>query len=91
MDQVLRAITEPCRREILMHVLESELSSGEIAAHFAVTHAAISQHLKVLEDAGLVTVRRVGTRRLYRVRPEGMAELRSVLLYLVTCFSKSQV
>ena len=81
MDLVLQAIAEPRRREILRLVLEKELSSGEIAAHFEdeVTRPAISQHLKVLTDAGLVTMRREGTRRLYQARPEGLAEVRRYL------------
>jgi DNA-binding transcriptional ArsR family regulator len=74
-DAALRAIAEPRRREILRLVHHRELSSGEIAAHFAVTRPAISQHLAVLEQAGLVTVRQEGTRRYYRTRPEGLAEL----------------
>jgi len=49
----------------------------EIAAHFDVTRPAVSQHLRVLKDAELVVERRDGTRRLYRARPEGLAELRA--------------
>jgi DNA-binding transcriptional ArsR family regulator len=80
MDLVLRAIAEPRRREILRLLQSTELSSGEIAAHFAdVTRPAISQHLKVLAEAGLVTLRKEGTRRLYQARPEGLAEVRSFL------------
>ena len=80
MDLVLRAIAEPRRREILRLLQSTELSSGEIASHFAdVTRPAISQHLKVLADAGLVTLRKEGTRRLYQARPEGLAEVRSFL------------
>ena len=56
-----------------------ELSAGEIAAHFEVTRPAVSQHLTVLKGAGLLDERRAGTRRLYRVRPEGMAELRGFI------------
>jgi DNA-binding transcriptional ArsR family regulator len=78
-DAALRAIAEPRRREILRLIHHRELSSGEIAAHFAVTRPAISQHLSVLEQAGLVQVRREGTRRLYRTRPEGLEELRAFL------------
>lgn len=58
---------------------EEELSAGEIAAHFDVTRPAISQHLTVLKTAGLLSERRQGTRRLYRARPEGLAELHSFL------------
>jgi DNA-binding transcriptional ArsR family regulator len=78
-DLVLQAITEPRRRDILRLIQGAELSSGEIAAHFEVTRPAISQHLQVLAAAGLVSVRRDGTRRLYRVRPEGLGELRRFL------------
>jgi DNA-binding transcriptional ArsR family regulator len=80
MDLVLKAIAEPRRREILRLVRDAELSSGEIAAHFDVTRPAISQHLQVLVAAGLVSMRRQATRRLYRARPEGLAELRSLLV-----------
>jgi DNA-binding transcriptional ArsR family regulator len=79
MDLVLQAITEPRRRAILRLIQYAELSSGEIAAHFDVTRPAVSQHLQVLAAAGLVTVRREGTRRLYQARPEGLAELRQFL------------
>ncbi len=77
---VLQAIAEPRRREILRLLQSAELSSGEIASHFDdVTRPAISQHLKVLTEAGLVTLRKEGTRRLYQARPEGLAEVRSFL------------
>jgi DNA-binding transcriptional ArsR family regulator len=75
----LRAIAEPRRREILQLVRDRELSSGAIAAHFDVTRPAISQHLGMLAGAGLVTVRKLHTQRLYRARPEGLAELRQFL------------
>ena len=55
------------------------MTSGTIASHFDVTGPAISQHLRVLHRAGLVTERRVGTRRIYRARPEGLAPLRAFL------------
>lgn len=79
MDDVTRAIAEPRRREILSLVRERELSAGEIASHFDVTRPAISQHLTVLRESGLLTERRDGTRRLYRARPEGLADLRDFL------------
>ncbi len=79
MDTLLRAIAEPRRRRILQLVRNRELSAGEIAAAFAVSRPAVSQHLKVLGDAGLLTVRKAGTRRLYRVRPEAIAELKAFL------------
>jgi DNA-binding transcriptional ArsR family regulator len=78
-DVALRALAEPRRRAILELVASAELAAGEIAANFEVTRTAISQHLTVLKDAGLLAERRDGTRRLYRARPEGLAELRSLL------------
>jgi DNA-binding transcriptional ArsR family regulator len=79
MQTVVHAISEPRRREILRLVQDRELAAGEIAARFDVTRTAISQHLTVLKNAGLVNERREGTRRLYRARPEGLAELQSFL------------
>jgi DNA-binding transcriptional ArsR family regulator len=76
MDAAMKALAEPRRREILRLVRNVELPAGAIAGHFAVTRPAISQHLRVLKEAGLVDERRDGTRRLYRARPEGLAELR---------------
>jgi DNA-binding transcriptional ArsR family regulator len=76
----LRAISEPRRREILRALLRSELSAGAVAERFPdVTRPAISQHLRVLKDAGLVSERRSGTRRLYRVHPQRLARLRAYL------------
>lgn len=79
MEAALRAIAEPRRRQILRMVRDEELSAGEIASHFEVTRSAVSQHLRVLKDAGLVAERRHGTRRIYRIRPEGLAELREFI------------
>jgi DNA-binding transcriptional ArsR family regulator len=76
-DAILQALVEPRRREILDLVRHRELPAGQIAAHFTVSRPAISQHLRVLREAGLVTERREGTRRLYLARPEGLAELRT--------------
>lgn len=79
MEAALQAIAEPRRREILRLIWRQELRAGEIAARFEpeVTRPAISQHLRVLREAGLVDERREGTRRLYRARPQGLAELRA--------------
>jgi DNA-binding transcriptional ArsR family regulator len=79
-DVAIKAIAEPRRREIVRLVLEEERLAGDIAGHFPeVTGPAISQHLKVLLDAGLVTVRRDGPRRWYRARPEGLRGLQEYL------------
>ena len=79
MEAALKAIAGPRRRQILTLVRDGELSAGEIAAHFDVTRPAVSQHLNVLKEAGLVSERRNGTKRLYRSRPEGLAEVKEFL------------
>jgi DNA-binding transcriptional ArsR family regulator len=76
---VLEALVEPRRRDILRLIRTEELAAGEIARHFDVTRGAISQHISVLKEAGLISERREGTRRLYRVRTEGFAELKEFL------------
>ena len=78
-DEVLRALAEPRRRVILRLVAHDEMSAGEIGAAFEISRTAVSQHLTVLKNAGLLTERRDGTRRLYRARPEGLAGLREFL------------
>jgi len=77
--EVFEAIAQPKRREILRLLGEGELSAGEIASHFDVTQPAVSQHLKVLRDVGLVNERREGTKRLLSVRPQGLRELDAFL------------
>ena len=80
MDAALKALAEPRRREILRLVWTRELPATDIADQFAdVTRSAISQHLKVLRTAGLVTERRDGTRRLYRADRDEMRRLRTLL------------
>jgi DNA-binding transcriptional ArsR family regulator len=79
MEAVVHALAASRRREILELIRDRELAAGEIARHFDVTRPAVSQHLTVLKDAGLVSERRAGTRRHYRARPEGLGELRSYL------------
>src|SRR5437588_6099830 len=79
MEAALKAIAAPRRRQILALVRDGELSAGEIAEHFDVTRPAVSQHLTVLKEAGLVSERRNGTKRLYRARPEGLGELKAFL------------
>jgi DNA-binding transcriptional ArsR family regulator len=80
MQGAIEAIAEPRRREILRLVRDRELPAGEIAERFGdVSRPAISQHLRVLREAALLTERRDGTRRLYRARPEGLGDLRDFL------------
>ena len=69
---VLAALAEPNRRAILRLVRDEPLAAGDIARHFDVSQQAISQHLQVLREAGLVEVRPDRQRRLYVVRPEGL-------------------
>ena len=75
----MRALAEPRRREILRLVWDRERPVGEIAAQFDVTQPAVSQHLRVLREAELVTERRDGTRRMYRARPDTVEALRAFL------------
>jgi DNA-binding transcriptional ArsR family regulator len=77
--EVFDAIAQPKRREILRLLSAGELSAGQIASRFAVTQPAISQHLKVLKDVGLVSERREGTKRMLSVRAEGLVELHDFL------------
>ena len=79
-DALLGALAEPRRRRILALVQGQELSAGEIAKRFKdVTQPAISQHLKVLKEAGLIVMRKDRNYRLYRGRPDGLSEVRSYL------------
>jgi DNA-binding transcriptional ArsR family regulator len=78
-DAALRALAEPQRRRILVLVRDRELAAGQIAQHFDITHQAVSQHLRVLKDAGLLRERRDGTRRLYAIRPEAIESVRAFL------------
>lgn len=79
MEAALKAIAEPRRRAILRIVRSSERTAGEIARRFEVTRPAVSQHLRVLKEAGLVSERSEGTRRYYRARPEGIRDLQRFL------------
>jgi len=79
MEEVLKAIAVPRRQQILSLVRDHELSAGEIADHFDVTRPAISQHVTELKEAGLVREHRVGTKRLYRAQPAGLAGLKTFL------------
>jgi DNA-binding transcriptional ArsR family regulator len=75
----VKVIAEPRRREILRLCWRTERAAGELADAFDVTFGAVSQHLKVLRDAGLVTVRREGNRRLYRADRDALGPLAAYL------------
>nr|WP_006345105.1 metalloregulator ArsR/SmtB family transcription factor [Streptomyces sp. SID5473]EIF94020.1 transcriptional regulator [Streptomyces tsukubensis NRRL18488] len=74
-DEVTSAIADPVRRDILMMLRGTALTAGEIARHFPISRPAISRHLRVLRESGLVHDELTGTRRLYRLDPAALAEL----------------
>src|SRR5690606_30814839 len=73
------ALGDPTRREIFERLADRPRAVGELAAGLPISRPAVSQHLKVLKDAGLVSDRRIGTRRVYQVDPAGLAALRDQL------------
>jgi DNA-binding transcriptional ArsR family regulator len=80
MQHALEILAEPRRQAILRLVWDQERCAGEIAAHFEVTRPAISQHLRVLKEGGLVHMRREGTRRLYLAERGRLEPVLSLLL-----------
>jgi DNA-binding transcriptional ArsR family regulator len=79
MDEALRAFADRTRRQILALVWDKERTAGEIARRFAISRPAVSQHLGVLRASKLVTLRRAGTRYLYRANHSAIAQLRAEL------------
>ena len=80
MDESLRAVADPTRRAILRLVRDGELAAGEIATHFpSISRPAVSQHLRVLKDAGLVHEAKAGTRRIYSADARALGELRAAI------------
>src|SRR4029078_1205955 len=71
------ALGDPARRAIFERIAERPQTVGELARDLPVSRPAVSQHLKVLKDAGVVLVRPLGTRRIYHVDPEGVAAMRA--------------
>ena len=78
-QDLLQGISNPSRRKILQMLWDDELPSGDIAARFDVTWSAVSQNLRVLNDAGLLCERRVGTTRYYRVDRKAAAPIEHIL------------
>ncbi|MBO2451906.1 winged helix-turn-helix transcriptional regulator [Actinomadura barringtoniae] len=78
-DEVWNALGDPTRRAIVECLAERPRAVGELADELPVSRPAVSQHLKVLKNAGLVSERTAGTRRIYRLNPEGVAALRDQL------------
>ena len=77
MADVFQVLAEPRRRDLLALLAGDERTAGDIARRFDVTRQAVSQHLRILLEAGLIRERRDGTRRWYSARPEGLAEVRA--------------
>ena len=75
----LTALADPTRRAIFEKIVERPRAVGELALELPVGRPAVSQHLRVLREAKLVTSRAVGTRRIYEVDPAGLAELRAYM------------
>jgi DNA-binding transcriptional ArsR family regulator len=73
------ALGDPTRRAIIACLAERPRAVGELAEMLPISRPAVSQHLRVLKDAGLVTDRTAGTRRVYRLNPAGVAALRDQL------------
>src|SRR5436305_15286519 len=78
-DRALKALGDVTRQLIFDRVRVGRASVGEIAAEFPISQSAVSQHLKVLREAGLVRDQADGTRRIYEVDPVGLGELRAWL------------
>ncbi len=78
-EDTFSVLGDPTRRQVYEAVAQRPRAVGELAADLPVSRPAVSQHLKVLSDAGLVLCRAEGTRRIYAARPEGLAELRAWL------------
>src|SRR2546423_11577820 len=76
-QEALGALADPTRRAIFERLAERPRAVGELARELPVSRPAVSQHLKVLKGAGLVTDRSAGTRRIYQVDPDGLAEVRA--------------
>jgi DNA-binding transcriptional ArsR family regulator len=87
-NDVFHAIAHPARRAILVELKGRERAASELADPFDMTFAAISQHLRVLEEAELVSVRRDGRRRLYRLHPKPLKDVVSWIDEFAAYFSQ---
>jgi DNA-binding transcriptional ArsR family regulator len=78
-QEAFAALADPTRRAVFERLAERPSSVGELAGELPVSRPAVSQHLRVLKDAGLVIDQAAGTRRIYRANPDGVAMLRDYL------------
>ena len=87
-NDVFHAIAHPARRAMLLGLMAGERSAGELADPFEMSFAAVSQHLRVLEEAQLVAVRREGRHRMYRLRPQPLREVGGFIEAFATYFDQ---
>ncbi|MDM5190385.1 metalloregulator ArsR/SmtB family transcription factor [Bacillus sp. DX4.1] len=78
---VFQAIADPTRREVLRLLIEKELPISKITAHFPMSRTAVAKHLHILSEAKLVSGKKVGREKLYRLQPEPLAELKQWLSF----------
>jgi len=78
---VFQAVSDPSRRKMLKLLAGKELPVTDISSHFPMSRTAVSKHLRVLSEAGLVSGRKAGREKLYRLHPEPLAELQQWLAY----------
>ena len=78
---VFQAIADPTRREVLRLLAEKELPISEITSHFPISRTAIAKHLHILSEAELVSGRKIGREKIYRLQPEPLAELKQWLSF----------
>jgi DNA-binding transcriptional ArsR family regulator len=78
-EAAIAALADPTRRAVFERLRDGPRSVGEVARRLPVSRPAVSQHLRVLKEAGLVTERRQANRRLYSVKRDGLADLRAYL------------
>ncbi len=81
LQRVFRALSDPTRRQILMHLSAQEMTIGEVVDHFEITRAAVKKHLNVLEQGRLISVHRHGRKKINRMEPEGLKSVSEWLSY----------
>ncbi|WP_229683099.1 ArsR/SmtB family transcription factor [Virgibacillus oceani] len=78
---VFQAIADPTRRKVLQLLVEKELPISEISSHFPMSRTAVAKHLRILSEANLVSSRKMGREKRYRLQPESFNELKQWLTY----------
>ncbi len=80
-QSIFRALADPTRRGILMHLSQHEMTIAEVASHFEITRAAIQKHLVILEEGALISVRKKGRERINRLEPQSLKQVSDWLAY----------